>query len=351
MGTLRRVISQQPPVAPANVDDFNQIIEYRAAVMTWAAEIMSEIAQYVSGFEGVVRAGDIPNIALGGPTGLELSARTDLSLLSTAIGDKTEPIINALLTAIENVTVSNPPTMDIQGIVTNIETVLDKELNPNDPLSIYSLREVIRSYVASILLDSAFEILATDTTNINSEITAFKTNAKSQLDDKMFVIERRELNSLAMNSTLDSEIGATAISRINARKGRLYTEIDNQAEVLRQEKIEAAYERAFERQKTRIASMSLLPTQLPDGLIGILKGIILIQFIDPSAFIAQLPGILGFATDGFKSVAGMYQEDRFKDVDVDLNSIQAHAQFLNVIVGNLSQIAQAVGKFATMEAS
>jgi len=346
----RRPTTVSTPVAPTSVTDFNDIMEFRMSIMNWAGDIMKEIADYLSDFDSAISASTIPNPGLEGATGTELTARNKLQSLAEVIQTRTTTIVDTMLDKLEDIAV-NPPTIDIDSLVTLVETAYTKELDENNPLSVYAMREVARSYVSTVLLDSAFELLSGDETEITTTVDIFISRRKSEIDERLYTTERRTFNQLASSSVLDSEIASDAIVRANGKKTRLYGEVDSEAEELRQRLRTDAYQRAFERQKTRIAAVGLLPFQLPPGLAEMINSILLRNYIDPTSFVGNLPQIIGFGVDGFSRLAEFGQRDRVVEAETDVGAINAYSNMVNTISGNLAQVATAIGKFATMEAS
>lgn len=312
---------------------------------------MREITDYVSSFEKALKASEIPDIQFVEASGQEVNARNKLFSLADAIGSKTEPIIDAMLNVLEQNFITSPPTFDVNSIVTLITTAITKELDENNPNSIYAFRVLLKNHINTILLDNAFSILTTDETDITTTVNSFITRSKATLEEEMFLFERQKINELATKGTLDSFIATEAIARIEARKGRRFKEIENEAEELRMKLRTEAFERAFERQRVRLQGFQLLPVSFPQGLFPVLGELIDKRFLNPQQFLANLPNVLDTSMQGFRDLAGLIQTSRLAIPDTNTKAVQSYSELLNVVAQNLSNVALAVAKFGTMEAS
>ena len=344
---------QQPILAvpaPGTVD-FERVNAYRAQILQWAVGTMNNIAQWLSNLVAFIEDHEVPEPTLLSEDTRELNAVQRLLDLSTQIKDRADGVIDGMLESLDEIVANRPPAIDVSALVSLIETALRKELDQTNPLSVYALREVARSYVASLLMNSTFEVLNTDTTQINGTVNAYINRRKSEIDEQLFTVERRSVNELANDSLLDSEIAATSITRMNAKKTRLYGEVDDAAEELRQRLMNEAYERAFKRADARTRAMSLLPLELPAGTYGIIGDVINRQYLDPNAFVSNLPGVIGLATGGFGDVANLLQRGRLEQYKGEIAEVGTYTDLLRVIAGNMTQVADAIGKISTMEAS
>lgn len=347
------IIAEQRPslLTPLTGVDFERIQSYRAQLLHWGSGVTFNIADYLTRYMDYVEDREIPDPVLEAAGQDEIDAVDRLLDLATQIKNQASPIIDGMMSALDDILANQPPTIDITTLVGLIETALQKELDQNNPLSIYAMRELARSYVSALLLNTSFEVLASDTTDITSAVNAFITRRKSEIDEQLFSQERRSLNELANDSVLDSEIAATAITRANARKTRLYAEVDNEAEIMRQRLTNDAFERAFRRAETRIRGLALLPMELPAGIYGIVGDVINRQYLDPNAFISSLPSVLGYATDGFGTIAQLLQRGRHEAYQGQISEMNAYTNLLQFIAAALAQVADAIAKMTTMEAS
>lgn len=331
---------------------FVDIQVYRAQLLEWSAGLLGDIAEYFSDYRNAYENGIvIPEPTLASEDLREQDAIEGLLALAERIKEKTDPIIDGMLEALDQIVANRPPVVDISSIVDLAVDAIEAELDPNNPISIYAFRTTVSTYITGILLDTAFDLLAADTTDITNTVNAYITRAKSELDDQMIISERRDLNELATRGVLDSEIAATTITRANAKKGRLYIEIENKAEELRQTLKNDAYERAFKRTDARIRAMSLLPLELPPGIIGLLGDVIARQYLDPNAFIGNLPNILATAAGGFGDTARLLQQMRTVAYQGEISELGGYTDALRMIADNISRVMDATGKMATMEAS
>jgi hypothetical protein len=140
----------------------------------------------------------------------------------------------------------------VNGFKTEAESHLEGEfadLANQTSAGIDAIAENFRT-PAKVQLTGQFTGLGGQTAaEINTIVNNFKIEAKSQLDDQMFEIGTQALNVLIARGILLSDPGAESIARIQARKGRQYTEIDAKAEQLRADLLNAAYNRALEKGK------------------------------------------------------------------------------------------------------
>lgn len=341
----------QPPIAPGAGASILEIIRYRTAVLEWVGKLFREVTDFVSDFTDVIDESHFRSIESQSPSGQELDARNQVYALSTLIGNNTQPIIDAMLHIIEEHLVTDPPDFDVNNIVDLIVTSMEKELDETNANSIYAFRTLLKAHISAILLDSAFAILSTDTTEITTTVNAFIDRAKSTLEEEMFLVERRTLNDLALDSCLDSDVASDAIARLNAKKGRQFTEIENKAEELRFEWTMRAYDRAFERQRIRIQGLQLLPVSFPGGLFPVLGELIDKRFLNPQNFINALPNVLQTAMGGFTDLAKLIQESRLDIPQTNTRSVQAYGQLITALATSMANVAQAAGQLGTMEAS
>lgn len=338
--------------APKPPTSFVDIQVYRAQLLEWSAGLLGDIAEYFSDYRNAYENGIvIPEPTLASEDLREQDAIEGLLALAERIKEKTDPIIDGMLEALDQIIANRPPVVDISNIVDLAVDAIEAELDPNNPVSIYAFRTTVSTYITGVLLNTAFELLAADTTEITTTVNAYIARAKSELDERMIETERVDINTLATRGVLDSEIAATTIARANAKKGRLYIEIDNKAEELRQQLKNDAYERAFKRTDARIRAMSLLPLELPPGVIGLLGDVIAKQYLDPNAFVGNLPNILATAAGGFGDIARLLQQGRNASYQGQIAELGGYTDALRMIADNISRVMDATGKMATMEAS
>ena len=331
---------------------FVDIQVYRAQLLEWSAGLLGDIAEYFSDYRNAYENGIvIPEPTLAAEDLREQDAIEGLLALAERIKEKTDPIIDGMLEALDQIIANRPPVVDVSSIVDLAVDAIEAELDVNNPLSIYAFRTTVSTFITGILLDTAFDLLSADTTDITNTVNAYITRAKSELDDQMVSLDRELLNSLATRGVLDSEIAATAIARANAKKGRQYTEIENKAEELRQTLKNDAYERAFKRAEARIRAMQLLPLELPPGILGLLGDVIAKQYLDPNAFVGNLPNLLATAAGGFGDIARLLQQGRTVAYNGEIEELSAYTNALRMIADNVSRVMDAVGKMSTMEAS
>lgn len=343
---------QQPSVLiPQPGVDIERIISYRGQLLQWGAGTMNNIAKYLANYADIVEDRDVPEPELEAAGQTEQDAINGLMQLAAQIKNQTTPVIDGMLSSLDDIIANRPPTIDITSLVGLIETALQKELDQTNPLSVYAMRELARSYVSSLLLNTSFEVLSSDTTDITNAVNAFIARRKSEIDEQLFSVERRDINELANDSVFDSEIASTAIVRANAKKTRLYAEVDNEAEIMRQRLTNDAFERAFRRAESRIRGLSLLPMELPPGIYGIVGDVINRQYLDPNAFISNLPSVIGYATDGFGTIAQLLQRGRHDAYRGQIDEMNAYTNLLQFIAASLAQVADAIAKITTMEAS
>lgn len=352
MGTFPSITAQPVPAfGVLTGKGFVDIQLYRAQIVEWSADLLEEITEYMSNLKNVYDSIVIPEPTFASEDLREIAAIQGLLDLAERIKDKTDPVIDGMLEALDQVIANRPPVVDISTIVDLAVEAIERELDPNNALSIYAFRQTVSTYITAVLLNTAFDLLAADTTEINTTVNAYITRAKSELDDRMIETERVDINTLATRGVLDSEIAATTISRANAKKGRLYIEIENKAEELRQALKNDAYGRAFERAKVRISAMSLLPLELPAGIYSLLGDVIARQYLDPNAFIGNLPNILGVAANGFGDIGRLLQQGRATSYTGQISELSGYTDAIRMIADNMSRVMDAIGKMATMEAS
>lgn len=345
------VISQSAPSPPSigGTSAIQQIMEYRARVTKWAGDVIKDVADYVGQFEGVVRPYEFPNIIFEEASGQELSAKDDLYELATKIKNRTDQVIDAMLESLGS-QISNPPDIDIGAIVDRLLEYLDIEIGSGND-SILSFRALVRAYVETVLLDSAFAVLSTELTEINTAVEAFKSSAKSQLDEEMFMLERRTINELETIGMLDSSVAADLLSRISARKARRYIEIDEKAEQLRFEYLRDAWNRSIERVRVRIQALGLLPLSLPSQLYTVLGDLVASRILDPRSFVTNFPNILATGVGALTNLAEMLQRNRLQKPMTQGSIVQIYGNFVDAIARNLGALGESVAKLATWEAS
>jgi len=338
------------PVIPETITSIEQVLKARLDTAKWAADVIKEVVRYLSDWQDQIAGREVPNPSFPGASGQELASRNAIYELSTQIKDKTEPIINKYLNAIDTIVQNNPPTLDISAIVDLVEQALTAELDENNPLSAYSMRAFVKSYVSTLLLDSTFDVLATDTTQITTTVDAYISRRQSEVDRQYAHTDRENWNQLASRGALDSEIVDTVQARNVNRKLRDYKEIDDAAEELRQRLLLDAFDRAFKRVDARLRGMTLLPLELPSGVYGMIADIVSRQYLDPNAFIGNLPNVIGFATEGYGTLINHLLQERTTRYEGANNELQAFGQYLDVITKGLSEIGLAVAKISTWEA-
>jgi hypothetical protein len=347
------------PAAPIT-GDFTNVQQFRTELAKWAGEELKSYQKYIESFAAAVSANEIPDIVTPrvefgldpGYHNTEGLIRLDYQALSDNIADKADQIIDTLISVAErDLANTRRINVDVDNLVSLVERAFEKELDSTNPLSIYAFRTILKNFINTLLLDSSFQILATDLTAVDKTVTAFINRSKSTLDDELFLVERRNLNDLALDGVLDSSIASEAISRISARKGRQFIEIENQAEELKRKLTNDAFERQYEKQRIRISALTNAPYNLPPAAFGILGSLFDKIFPDPNSFLSALPNLLSTAAKGYDDLLAYWTKVRFKETDTDIATVQAYTEYQKFISENLIGIYQALAKMSTFEAS
>jgi hypothetical protein len=126
----------------------------------------------------------------------------------------------------------------------------------------------------------------------------------------MFLVERKSLNTLASNWTLDSTIAADTIARITARKGREYADVEFKAETLRTERLLAAYTRQMDRARIRVDTFNRAPLEMSAAVANILGEAVAARYINPNQFASNLPSVIGTSMDGLVQLMNSLQKSR-----------------------------------------
>jgi len=310
--------------------------------------MQNSIAQYITGFST-----KLDELVDPSPGGNESSAEDELKDLSVSISNQTDPIISALMSMVDKRINTEEPTFDIQNLIDKASAELFDQLDSTDA-DVTVVRELLRSIVDTALLDSSYQILAADISDVDATVEAFKTEAKSQLDDRMFELERRSVNTMISDGVLDFDIGAELSSRITARKGRQYTEIDNKAEELREQLLQNRWQRLIDEQRTKLQAGQLLKgnmIELPTALYDLLGDLARRRFVNTDTFANALPNILNSAVLGLSNLKESTQRDRLHSVETQLASGKAIIDLWNIISTNLQGVARSASQLATFEAS
>lgn len=327
------------------------VLKYRAEISRWAAGLIRELTDYITQYAEVITFQDIPQLKYYAEGGKETTAQDKILNLTQAISDQTTPIINGLLTAINKFLVISPPTLDVNGILALVESELKNVELGFGQTSIYHYRNLYTGFLQAILLSNYFVIPTTESAAITSEVNAFITRAKNRLDTEVVLLDRRNINVLAANWTLDSTIASDLLSRAQIKKAREYVDIDAQAEALRQEKIAQAYQRQVDRATVRVQAFGHAPLELQAAVAGILGEAVAARYINPNQFASNLPSVINSSVDGLVQLMNSLQRSREHHMNLDLQSFGAVVNAIDVITRGLYNNAQAVAKFATMEAS
>lgn len=323
-----------------------QALQARTQAVAYSASLINAIARYTTSFNT-----NFNTLQLQAEDGDEASSLAKLYDLGNTISTQVDPIINALLGVLNKSLTTQEPDIDIQSLLDKIVPVIFGYLDAED---IADARAVLRANLDLLFLDSAWNILATDITDVDAIINAFKTEAKSQLDEKMFELERRDINSLISAGLIDSTIGADTITRISKTKGRQFTEIDAKAVQLRNELLEQRFQRTVERNKGKLESQRIFASsliQFPDSLTDLIGDLARRRFLDNNAFAQSLPNIIQSAVSSLSNVKELGQRDRFQSADVQIEVGKTIIGLFGDMINTLGSISSSAAKLATFEAS
>jgi len=353
-------------ISIGGTSSFEQIVGYRSKLASFSGQLFKDLTKFITavgsssaGVKGWAHDGDLRHFDFNTSSLLNVHVNepvveAKVLKMVNAISTQTDSIINALLNIGQSfLTQQTTFNIDINKVVTSISTILDKEVGA-DPNSIYSLRNVVRIFVTTEVLNSAMEMLPgdDDLELIDDSVNAFRDAAKLRFDDEAIKMDRRTINTLISKGMLNSTVGAEVLARHAIKKGnRAWEVIDKEAIAIKLDAITKLWGIKIERLRTRVSAYDMLPVDLPPGIAAALGGIIDRSFVDPRTFVDAFPRILGEGMNSLLKIRELHQTDRRQHVEKHVQYEQLNYELVELIFKNSIQLASSLGKMATFEAS
>ncbi|HEC64974.1 MAG TPA: hypothetical protein ENI23_06765 [bacterium] len=328
--------------------DVLKALKYRTQVGQYGASFLNVIAQYMTSFST-----NLDELVMPVSAGDEEAALNELFDKGNFLSSQLQPLTEALITAMENELAGNTVDFDVQGLVDTIMTRILAELNTGDE-SVEMFRTLLKGIIDSALLNSSYGILSSESILITDSVDSFISRSKSVLDEQMVELERQSMNQLDIDGVLDSDIGSEVLARVLAKKGRQYKEIEFQAEEIRMKWSNDAFDRAIQRERTKIQAGSLLPVELlkiPSEFYRLMGDLVNKRFLDRNQFINTYPSMLTSCVASLESVARLRQGDRHVSANYSLEVGKTIIELFGLMSGNLQSIATSIAKMGTFEAS
>lgn len=323
-------------------------LKYRTQTAQYSAAFLNIIAKYMTGFST-----NLDELVMPAMTGDEQNALNKLYDQSNDLVTDLGPLRDAIITALDKDLITAPPDFDIQAVIDLIISHIEQELgsSTND---IATFRALLKSIIDLALMDSSYQILGSESIIITNSVNAFISRGKSTLDQKYARLDRKTINELDFDGTLDSSIAAEVIARAQQDKARDYLEVEYKGEELRIEWTNEAFDRAIERMKTKISAAALLPVdliRLPSALYDLLGDLMRRRFFDRNTFLNNYPNMIAEGFNGLEAVARLRQNDRHVTGNYSLEVGKTVIQLFLQMSQNLQSIASSIAKLSTFEAS
>ena len=289
-----------------------------------------------------------------GPAGNEVTLRNNAITMANRLYNDTSPLVQDFSDAARQLLVTPPTIPDLQGLVDAVVASILSELDEDEEESIAVFKALIKSIIDTALLNTTYDITATELDEIATVKAAFIASRESKIDEEMFIRERQTNNELVMKGQINSTRGADIMAREAAKKARLMLEVQNAADeyeiTLRRE----AYQRIYDKMRIKIQAGGIVPQELiklPNAAYGIFDGILNRLFLSPQQFVSQLPQLLVAAIQSLGDTTRIFQDERFKRVAGSAQSDSNYINLLQAVVSGYGSLIASTGKMATFEGS
>lgn len=135
---------------------FNQALQYRTQNGLYSTSLINQVSQFITGMST-----NVDEVSLNAQTTDELVSLGRLLFMGQTIADDISPIISTLLNILSGIVQNEQPTFEINPVVDSIVEQLNAELTSSNENLLY-FRSLIEQIISLALLDSSYEILATD---------------------------------------------------------------------------------------------------------------------------------------------------------------------------------------------
>jgi len=339
-----------PPSAlatDAGDSTFNRALQYRTQSGQYSTTLINQISQYLTGLST-----NVDETALLAQTGDELVGLGELLGLGQTISSNVNPIIATLLNSVNGIIQNDQPDFDIDGVVDAIVAQLNAELTSSSE-NVAFFRALIEQIISLALLDSSYQILASDVTDVDNIVNAFIARNQSTTQDEIITIDRKTVNDLITDGVLDSTIAGENLVRMNAKKSRIFEEIQNRAEELRVQQFNIRLQNRIEVMRTKVSAGNIIPDdllRLNPQLYGLVGDLVKDKFFDMNNFIGAFPGILQTAVSSMTNFGKTSQDERVQKAQVTLGAANEAMKLFQIYGSSLSTIASSAGKLSTFEA-
>ena len=328
--------------------DVLKALKYRTQVTQYGALFLNVIAQYMTSFNTT-----LDELVMPVSIGDEERALDELFNKGNFLSNQLEPLTEALVASMKNELAGVDADFDVQTLVDTILTRTLAELDTGTE-SVDIFRVLLKGIIDTALLNSSYGILSSESVLIADAVDNFISRSKSELDDRTVEIERQTINQLDIDGVFDTDIGAEVLARVLAKKGRQYKEIEFQAEEIRMKWSNDAFDRAIQRERTKIQAGSLLPVDLlkmPSEFYRLLGDLVNKRFLDRNQFLSAYPTMLTNCVSSLEAVAHLRQTDRHTSANYTLEVGKTILELFGFMSGNLQSIATSIAKMGTFEAS
>ncbi len=346
----------QPPTpaistaTPADV--YALVLEYRARLAEWVGQNTREMALIVDNFNSLMSSSKYRNSTLTSQDSAEIGIIADTVDMANKLHDKTLPLVETLATSAASLLAATPTVSNLQALVDAVTAAIINEIDEGSDESVTVFKTLIKSIVDTALLNTTYDITASELSEIATAKASFISDKKSEADEKMFLIERASVNSLIANGQLHSTRGADTLTRMTAKNTRIYLEIEKQADQYEIDIKREAFTRIYQKMELKIRSGGIIPQdliKLPNPVWAIFDGILNRLFLSPGEFVNQLPQLLTASIASLSDVSKLLQDERFKKLAGNQSSDQNITALFNTVLAGYGTLISSTGKLATFE--
>lgn len=334
-------------------DVYALVLAYRTEMAKWVGDQAQTMSKVVDNFNSLMTASKYRNSNLTGQTTDELNTIDKIVEMAGDLQVKTLPLVESFATEASSLLTGKPTVPNLQDLVDAVTASILSELDSAQTNSIEAFKTLIKSIIDTALLNTTYDITATELSEIATQKASFISDKKSEADEKTFLIERETVNNLISKGQLNATRGADTLTRMTAKKTRIYLEIEKQADQYEIELKKEAFQRIYDKMRIKIESGTIVPQELiklPNAAYGIFDGILARLFLSPGEFVNQLPQILVASINSLNDVARLLQDERFKKLAGDQDSDRNIVQLFQTVLGGYSSLIAATSKMATFEA-